>query len=184
MEHRTKSGRLVDIWQGAVKEVPQRLSSNAFHNVVDRQGKRLRSRISNFGFQIVHFLIGRYDLKLPDFLIQQLKLNELLEPILTKLRTIMGTPAPQIRTHDIVFVPVGSSAQEWHADDSMRKHKVHRYFTILIHLNPLDVDCGGTEVWSHQTKKSDMVSIIYDFDIYSPHLLIPSFRLEDVQEMH
>jgi ectoine hydroxylase-related dioxygenase (phytanoyl-CoA dioxygenase family) len=58
-----------------------------------------------------------------------------------------------------VFVPVGSSAQEWHADDSMRKLKVHRYFTILIHLNPLDNQCGGTEVWSHQTNKSDMVRL-------------------------
>jgi ectoine hydroxylase-related dioxygenase (phytanoyl-CoA dioxygenase family) len=96
-------------------------------------------------------------LKLPNFVIQKLKLNEVLEPILSKLRTIMGTPLPQIRTHNVVFVPVGSKAQQWHMDDSMQQRKVHRYFTILIQLNTIDSECGGTEVWIDKYKKGDLI---------------------------
>lgn len=43
-------------------------------------------------------------------------------------------------------------------DDSMVQRKQHRYFTILINLNPLDAYCGGTEVWIDQLKKGDLVS--------------------------
>lgn len=71
----------------------------------------------------------------------------------------MGHPAPQIRTHNVVFVPVGSRAQRWHVDDCKvsRKSK-QRYFTILVHLNPLDSNSGGTEVWLEREKKGDLVS--------------------------
>ena len=48
--------------------------------------------------------------------------------------------------------------QEWHVDDSMVQHKNHRYFTVLINLNPLDAYCGGTEVWIDKLKKGDLVS--------------------------
>lgn len=97
-------------------------------------------------------------MKLPEFVVEELRLNEILEPILSKLRSVMGTPVPQIRTHNVVFVPVGSHSQQWHTDDSMKKHKAHRYFTVLIHLNSLDNLCGGTEVWSDERQLSDLVS--------------------------
>lgn len=80
---------------------------------------------------------------------------------MSKLRSVMGTPLPQIRTHNVVFVPVGSHSQQWHTDDSMRKHKLHRYFTVLVHLNTLDNGCGGTEVWSDERQLSDLVSLFY-----------------------
>jgi hypothetical protein len=70
----------------------------------------------------------------------------------------MGLPAPRLRTHNVVFVPVGSGIQEWHVDDSMTLRKHHRYFTILIHLNPLDAYCGGTEIWMEDIQKGDLVS--------------------------
>jgi hypothetical protein len=34
-----------------------------------------------------------------------------------------------------------------------------RYFTILIHLNPVDSFSGGTEIYSKKVKKSDLVSL-------------------------
>ena len=52
-------------------------------------------------------MIGRYDLRLPDYVIEQLGLVEALQPILSRLETIMGSPKPQLRTHNVVFVPVG-----------------------------------------------------------------------------
>lgn len=100
---------------------------------------------------------GRFDLKIPDFVVEQLQLVQSLEPILSKLRTIMGSE-PQLRTHNVVFAPVGSKAQQWHTDDSMKQKRPYRYFTILIHLNSLDNLCGGTEVWSDKGNKGDLVS--------------------------
>jgi hypothetical protein len=41
---------------------------------------------------------------------------------------------------------------------SMVQRKQHRYFTVLINLNPLDAYCGGTEVWIDSLKKGDLVS--------------------------
>ena len=101
--------------------------------------------------------VGRYDLKLPDFVAENLQLEKHLQPILSRLTGIMGLPAPRIRTHNVVFVPVGSGIQEWHVDDSMILRKHHRYFTILIHLNPLDAYCGGTEIWMEDIQKGDLV---------------------------
>ena len=100
---------------------------------------------------------GRYDLRLPDFVIDALGLNFLLAPILTKLRSVMGNPEPKIRTQNVVFVPVGSPAQDWHADDSMHDTKKYRYFTIIIHLNLIDENCGGTEIWSKKAQRGDMI---------------------------
>src|SRR5690242_17356065 len=95
---------------------------------------------------------GRYDLKLPEFVVEDLGLERILEPILNKLKTIMGNPTPKLRTHNVVLAQIGSAAQEWHTDDGVVTSKEvgtkHRYFTILIHLNPLDSYCGGTEIWS------------------------------------
>jgi hypothetical protein len=104
---------------------------------------------------------GRYDLKLPSYVVEELRLETLLEPMLSLLRTIMPTsPAPILRTHNVVFAPVGSAEQEWHVDDSIREGKKHSYFTILIHLNTIDDLCGGTEIWSKKLKRGDMVSIL------------------------
>ena len=131
----TKSGRNAVTWAGALREIERNIGGNAVHNLIDRN--------------------GRYDMRLPDFVIEQLGLMEKLQPILDKLKTIMGTPTPQIRTQSIIFAPVGSAAQEWHIDDA--KCKTHRYFTILIHLNPLDEKCGGTELYCKKLMKGDMV---------------------------
>ena len=61
-----------------------------------------------------------------------------------------------------VFAPVGSKAQHWHVDDAFDNSRVvlHRYFTILIHLNPIDAFCGGTEIWSEALQRGDMVLIL------------------------
>lgn len=146
LQRKTTSGRVTDSWQGATVEIAQRMAASSCHNLVDRE--------------------GRFDLKLPDFVVEELHLEEKLQPILNKLRTIMGTPKPQIRTHNVVFVPVGCYSQQWHADDNMKKCKQPRYFTVLIHLNSLDFGCGGTEVWSDKYKRGDMVS-------YSTILFVP-----------
>ena len=137
VERATKSGRAGNVWRGALREVEVKLNGGTCHNMIDRD--------------------GRYDLRLPEFVIEELGLNRLLEPILTRLVTIMGNPAPQLRTQNVVFVPVGSPAQPWHADDCMHDLKHYRYFTILIHLNIIDENCGGTEIWSKKTQRGDMV---------------------------
>lgn len=48
-------------------------------------------------------------------------------------------------------------------DDSMVQRKTHRYFTVLINLNPLDAYCGGTEVWIDKLKRGDLVSVFVGF---------------------
>ncbi len=68
-----------------------------------------------------------------------------MEPILARLRRLMGTPEPRVRTHNIVFVPVGSPPQALHCDDTL-KEGVYRYFTLVENLDPLDSLCGGTEL--------------------------------------
>ena len=103
-------------------------------------------------------------MKLPAYVVSQLQLDAILEPVLSRLRTIMGRPAPQLRTHNVVFVPVGSGCQQWHVDDSKVRRKQHRYFTILVHLNPLDSNSGGTEVWLDGLKKGDLVSTRDSFE--------------------
>lgn len=95
-------------------------------------------------------------MKIPDFVVESLQLGSILEPVLDRLRSIMGTPVPQIRTHNLVFVPVGTAPQAWHCDDTLQS-KTHRYFTILIHLNPIDSMCGGTELWVKSMSRGDMI---------------------------
>ena len=108
-------------------------------------------------------ILGRFDIRIPDYVVAELKIEEQLHEILNKLSTIMGSkPPPRIRTHDIIMAPVGSLAQPWHVDDAVRMGKKHRYFTILIHLNPIDSLCGGTEIWSKSLKRGDMVCGICD----------------------
>lgn len=132
----TKAGRISDVWSGAAIEVAKRLSDHG-RNVIDRD--------------------GRFDIRLPEFVIQQLQLETILKPITDKLRSIMGHPEPRIRTHNVVFVPVGSTPQKWHADDTTHKCKTQRYFTILIHLNPIDQECGGTEIWDTRVRRNDVI---------------------------
>jgi len=135
----SKSGRIVDQWDGALKEIAKRVNLSACHDIVNRD--------------------GRYDLTIPRFVILDLQIESLLQPILDKLRTIMGSPTPQLRTHSIVFAPVGSKAQNWHVDDAFDNSRIvtHRYFTILVHLNPIDSFCGGTEIWSNSLNRGDMI---------------------------
>ena len=133
---KTAPGREPQQWMGVVRELPCRISDSC-KSIIVRD--------------------NRYDMLLPDFLIEQLGLEGILRPITERLRTIMGSPAPKIQTHNVVFVPVGSKEQKWHIDDSFTHSKNHRHFTILIHLNPIDEYCGGIEVWDGKLKMSDMM---------------------------
>jgi hypothetical protein len=52
-----------------------------------------------------------------------------------------------------------SITQIWHVDDCVRRKGLqHRYFTILVQLNMIDENCGGTEVWSKELVRGDLVS--------------------------
>jgi hypothetical protein len=105
---------------------------------------------------------GRHDFTLLTFVVRQLGLENLLSHITRKLQTIMKRPQPVVRTHNVVYVPIGSQAQKWHYDDDIRHMncKNYSYFTILIHLNSIDNDCGGTEVRliKDDTSLTDLVS--------------------------
>lgn len=96
-------------------------------------------------------------MKLPDFVVDQLDLVKVLQPVLDLLETIMSTPKPQLRTHNVVFVPIGSKPQKWHIDDAANDRKLHKYFTILVHLNSLDSNSGGTEVWMEKQQCGDLL---------------------------
>ena len=52
-------------------------------------------------------------MRIPEFVVEELKLEKVLEPLLVHLRSIMtvGKKPPVLRTHNIVFVPVGSKEQ-------------------------------------------------------------------------
>ena len=114
-EKRTSAGRVSERWTGAVAE----LSNKIQHGSVINRG-------------------GRWDLPIPSYVVDTLQLNQLLQPITSLLSSIMSdSPPPRIRTHNIVLAPMGSFAQQWHADDCLQKPVKHRYFTILIHLNPI-----------------------------------------------
>lgn len=129
VERKTASGRVSHRWLGATKEITSRTREGSCSNIVLRD--------------------GRYDITLPQFVVDALGLDAILEPVLRKLRSIMGNPRPKVRTHNVVFVPVGSPSQEWHYDDSKKcRGRLHRYFTVLVNLNPIDENCGGTELRS------------------------------------
>lgn len=91
-------------------------------------------------------------------MVDQLGLEKVLQPVLDLLETIMSTPKPQLRTHNVVFVPIGSKPQKWHIDDVANDRKLHKYFTILVHLNSLDSNSGGTEIWMEKQQCGDLVS--------------------------
>jgi hypothetical protein len=164
----TSSGRVAETWSGASAVMTKKLKDSG-HNLINRDGMfvcpslpsspSLLPRAGACHLTSLSVGSGRFDLKLPSFVVDELRLPELLEPILTQLRQIMRTSSPpKLRTHNVVFAPVGSKAQSWHVDDSLRsRNNVHSYFTILIHLNPIDDKCGGTEIWSKSLKRSDMV---------------------------
>jgi hypothetical protein len=86
IEQRTQYGRVAQKWTGAVSEITEKMKKDC-QNVVIRG--------------------GRFDIRVPDFVVEELRLNELLSPIMDRLRTIMGFPEPEIRTHNIVFAPQG-----------------------------------------------------------------------------
>jgi hypothetical protein len=68
---------------------------------------------SNLIFSFTLKCVGRFDLRIPDFVVDELKLTTVLEPLLSLLRSIMtvGKRAPTLQTHNVVFVPVGSKEQ-------------------------------------------------------------------------
>ena len=48
---------------------------------------------------------------------------------------MVKTCKAQLRTHNVVFCPVGSESQMWHVDDCNRNRgQPHRYFTILVQV--------------------------------------------------
>jgi hypothetical protein len=69
--------------------------------------------VSDFIYSFTLKCIGRFDLRIPDFVVDELKLTTVLEPLLSLLRSIMtvGKKAPTLQTHNVVFVPVGSKEQ-------------------------------------------------------------------------
>ena len=72
-------------------------------------------------------LVGRFDIKIPKFVVEELRLEALLEPILSRLKSIMSPHrTPLLRTHNIIFAPVGSASQTWHVDDSMKQGRLVR----------------------------------------------------------
>lgn len=136
VEIKTLTGRVASKWFGALHQISEQVRLGVMTNLINRG--------------------GRYDLRLPDDLVHELRLDDMLKPILDKLRTIMG-PHPTVRTHNVVFAPVGSECQKWHFDDTKTQLKKQRYFTILIPLNLIDENAGGTELWSRLLKRGDMV---------------------------
>lgn len=125
---------------------------NYGHNIVVREGWFIDSESS-------YNTIGREDMKLPSFVIEQLEISNLLEPILSYLRRIM-TKNPIIQTQNIVCVPIGSPTQNWHydfAENLNHFEEAQSYYTILIHLNHLDEQCGGTEIWNNLSQKIELV---------------------------
>ena len=136
----TSSGRVAATWPGAMALIADMSKTGSCANIVDRD--------------------GRFDIRIPPFVVEVLQLEKYLAPLLEKLREIMGPKPPVLRTHDIIFAPVGSPAQPWHVDDSSRKgvQGIHKYFTILVHLNPIEERCGGTEIWvADKINKGDLV---------------------------
>ena len=49
----------------------------------------------------IYYTTGRYDMAIPKFLVKDLELENILKPITDRLATIMGSPTPQLRTHNI-----------------------------------------------------------------------------------
>ena len=68
LSRQTKSGRVAEHWPGALREIERRIN-NSCNNIINRE--------------------GRYDLRLPDYVVEILNINEILKPILEKLGTIM-----------------------------------------------------------------------------------------------
>ena len=80
-------------------------------------------------------------MRLPEFVIEKLKLKDVLEPLLTHLRSIMivGKKVPELRTHNIVFVPVGSHEQVTESNISSNfltsqflNFSILRFFDFLV----------------------------------------------------
>lgn len=127
-------GRKTDTWTGVVNEFNKNMTFDGRGNV-----KTTSSEVTVRG--------GRYDMKMHNWIVQELHLEDILECLLRVLRDIMcAKPKPQIRTHNFVYVPKHSHEdQTWHMDYRENKSSKHNYFTILIHLNPIGEKGGGTE---------------------------------------
>lgn len=102
MELKTKnSGRTSKTWLGAIEEFKRNP-----HRVTIREGSFIASA------QMIS--IGRQDMKLPTFVLEEMALSTFLEPILSILETIMkeaDTP-PTLQTQNIMRAPIGSPAQK------------------------------------------------------------------------
>ena len=68
IEHKTSGGRVSERWMGAVNELSSRINSGT---VINRG--------------------GRFDVPLPRYVVNELQLEKVLEPITEKLGTIMNT---------------------------------------------------------------------------------------------
>lgn len=68
LQRQTSSGRIAEFWPGCLAEIENRINDSC-RNLVIRG--------------------GRYDLKIPDFVVDILGLNNIIEPITSRLATIM-----------------------------------------------------------------------------------------------
>ena len=106
---------------GAVNVLSSQINQTT-HNVINRDGKRHYYMLWLLGLNKCPTVSGRFDIKIPLFVVRELRLEELLEPILSRLKTIMNPRrTPLLRTHNIIFAPVGSDSQTWHFDDSRKQ---------------------------------------------------------------
>lgn len=119
---RNSRGRIVHEWRGGLVEIGRG------RNAVTRE--------------------GRFDMALPRFLVDELRLEERLAPLIARLRNVARKrPSPDFRTHDLVRVPAGGMDQRWHMDHAEKEGtRRYGYFTILVGLNKIPPECGGTQI--------------------------------------
>ena len=106
--------------------------NNTVQLKTDIEYKYVRLCFFQFYLLLHAHILGRFDLRIPDFVVDELKLTTVLEPLLSLLRSIMtvGKKAPTLQTHNVVFVPVGSKEQ-------VRK----TFFGILLFGEIVDAQC-------------------------------------------
>lgn len=97
VEQRSVSNRLIAKWTGAYREVEMRMN-NSCENLIIRGGHAAYcslhiavNSLCSYHIISMYITVDRYDMKLPDFLIDQLGIEQRLRPILQKLTSIMGT---------------------------------------------------------------------------------------------
>jgi ectoine hydroxylase-related dioxygenase (phytanoyl-CoA dioxygenase family) len=118
----TERGRTTDSWHGVTNEFARKGQNREFVPRGDR----------------------REDMTMPMAFVKKLDLPEVLKPLTTQLSHVMRKePKPELQTWNIIHVPPGCDEQELHFDDEER-HDDNRYVTILVSLNSIPKESGGT----------------------------------------